>query len=296
MEKKIIAVVGATGNQGKGVVDALVKEGSFLVRAVTRQPDNYHGKAHEAVKGDLKDAESLVESFQGAHGVFVVTNFWEGADEIAQGRNAMEAAKKSGVKHFIWSTLPNVEVMSGGKFDVPHFTGKAKVDELVKDAGFEHYTFVQAPFYFQNLVGIMAAQGQQDGTMGWTLPIDPAKRVIHMADIHDLGKVVAGAFLHPEKVGKGSYLSLASELNSFNDILAAFKENGKEYSFHQVPADVFSGFFEGAGELAQMFAYFEAHTYMGENAEPRIQLAKEIATEELTSLRDWIQQNIKQYA
>jgi uncharacterized protein YbjT (DUF2867 family) len=244
----------------------------------------------------LKDAESLVESFQGAHGVFVVTNFWEGADEIAQGRNAMEAAKKSGVKHFIWSTLPNVEVMSGGKFDVPHFTGKAKVDELVKDAGFEHYTFVQAPFYFQNLVGIMAAQGQQDGTMGWTLPIDPAKRVIHMADIHDLGKVVAGAFLHPEKVGKGSYLSLASELNSFNDILAAFKENGKEYSFHQVPADVFSGFFEGAGELAQMFAYFEAHTYMGENAEPRIQLAKEIATEELTSLRDWIQQNIKQYA
>jgi uncharacterized protein YbjT (DUF2867 family) len=291
MEKKIITVIGATGAQGKGVVNALVKDGTFRVRAITRNPDNYSGKANEVVKADLTDLNSLTAAFKGAHGVFVVTNFWEGADEIAQGKIAIQAAKDAGVKHFVWSTLPDVEKISNRKFDVPHFTGKAKVDELIKAAGFENYTFVQPPFYFQNLTGIMGAQTQQDGSMGWTLPIDPKAKAIHMSDINDLGKVVAGAFLNPNKVGNGSYLSLATELNSYNDVLSAFKANGKDYSFEQVPTEVFSTFFEGAGEIAQMLAYFEAHTYMGPNSETQIELAKEIATEEFTSLNEWIKQN-----
>ncbi len=291
MEKKIIAVVGATGSQGKGVVNALKKDGTFKVRAITRNPEKYQGTADEVVQGDLTDLESLAKAFKNAYGVFVVTNFWEGADELAQGRTAVEAAKKANADHFIWSTLPNVEEISGGNFDVPHFTGKAKVDELVKNAGFPLYTFVQPPFYFQNLTGALAAQQQQDGSIGWTLPIDPAKRVIYMSDINDLGKVVAGAFLNPEKAGKGSYLSLATGLYSFDDVIAAYKSNGKDYSFTQVPGEVFSTFFEGAGEIAQMLAYFEAHTYMGSNAEPRIQLAKEIATGEYNELNEWIKQN-----
>jgi len=291
MENKTIAVIGATGSQGKGVVNALVKEGSFKVRAITRNPDKYAGNADEVVQADLTDLSSLTEAFKGAYGVFVVTNFWEGADEMAQGKIAIKAAKDAGVNHFIWSTLPDVEKISNGKFDVPHFTGKAKVDKLVKEAGFENYTFVQPPFYFQNLTGQMGSQTQQDGSMGWTLPIDPTKKAIHMSDINDLGKVVAGAFLNPDKVGHGSYLSLATELNSYNDILDAFKANGKVYSFNQVPTEVFSSFFEGAGEIAQMLAYFEAHTYMGPNSDKSIQLAKEIATDEFNSLNDWIKQN-----
>lgn len=291
MEKRIIAVIGATGAQGKGVVNALVNEGTFKVRAITRNPDNYIGKAEEVVKGDLTDLNSLKEAFKNTYGVFVVTNFWEGADEISQGKTAIQAAKSAGVKHFIWSTLPNVEKISNHKFDVPHFTGKAKVDEWVKNAGFEYYTFVQPPFYFQNFTGQLAAQPKEDGTIGWTLPIDPSKKVIHMADINDLGKVVAGAFLNPEKAGKGSYLSLATEQNSFNEVLASYKANGKEYSFTQVPGEVFSTFFEGAGEISEMLAYFEAHTYMGPNSEARIRLANEVATEHFVSLNEWIKKN-----
>ena len=291
MENKTIAVIGATGSQGKGVVNALIKEGSFKVRAISRNPNNYSGKAHEVVKADLTDLSTLTQAFKDTHGVFVVTNFWEGADEIAQGKIAIQAAKDARVNHFIWSTLPDVEKISKGKFNVPHFTGKAKVDELVKEAGFENYTFVQPPFYFQNLTGQMGSQTQQDGSTGWTLPIDPTVKGIHMSDINDLGKVVAGAFLNPDKVGNGSYVSLATEFNSFNDILDAFKANGKEFSFNQVPVEVFSSFFEGAGEIAQMLAYFEAHTYMGPNSDAQIQLAKEIATENFTSLNEWIKQN-----
>ena len=291
MNKEIIAVIGATGAQGKGVVDALVKEGTFNTRAITRNPEKYSGKASEVVSGDLNNIQSLKDAFKNAYGVFVVTNFWEGIDEIAQGKNAIDAAKAAGIKHFIWSTLPDVESISNGEFDVPHFTRKAKVDELVRSAGFKYYTFVQPPFYFQNLTQRMAPQPQQDGSAGWTLPINPTKKAFHMSDINDLGKVVTGAFLHPEKVGKGAYLSLATELNSFYEIMNAYKANGKEYSFTQVPAEVFSTFFEGAKEVAEMLMYFEKYTYMGPGSKPHIELAKEIATEEFVPLREWIGQN-----
>src|SRR5450432_291160 len=291
MDRKIIVVIGATGLQGKGVVNALSYEGTFNVRATTRHPEKYSGKAHEVVFGDLNNLQSLKDAFKNAYGVFVVTNFWEGTDEIAQGKNAVDASKAAGIKHFVWSTLPDVESISNGELDVPHFTKKAKVDDLVRRAGFKYYTFVQPPFYFQNFIHLMAPQPKQDGSAGWALPIDPTKKAFHMSDINDLGKVVTGIFLQPEKVGNGAYLSLSTELNSFNDILKAFKENGKDYTFTQVPTEVFSTFFEGAKEVAGMLKYFEKHTYMGPNTEEKIELAKKIANKEFVPLTKWISQN-----
>lgn len=292
MEKKTIVVIGATGLQGKSVVNELFNHDAFHVRAITRNPNNYKGAAHESVKADLKDIASLKNAFKDAYGVFAVTNFWEGADEVAQGKNAINAAKEAGVKHFIWSTLPNVELISDKEFEVPHFTGKAKVDNFVKSAGFKYHTFVQPPFYYQNFSGMLSAQPKDDGTIGWTLPIDPTKQVIHMSDINDLGKVVTGAFLQPDAISNGSYLSLATELNSFNDILKSFKVNGNDYSFTQVPGDLFSTFFEGAKELTEMFGYFEKYTYMGPNSKKQIELAKKVAIDEFTSLDKWIKSGI----
>ena len=291
MNRKIIAVIGATGSQGKGLINALVNEDTFDVRAITRYPEKYSGKANEVVFGDLNNLQSLKNAFKNAYGVFVVTNFWEGADEIAQGKNAVDAAKAAGIEHFVWSTLPDVESISDGEFEVPHFTNKAKVDGLVRSAGFKYYTFVQPPFYFQNFLHLMTPQPKQDGSAGWALPIDPTRKAFHMADINDLGKVVTGALLHPEKVGNGAYLSLATELNSFNDILQAYKENGKEYTVTQVSPEVFFTFFEGAKEVAAMLRYFEKYTYMGPNSKPQIELATEIATEEFVPFKEWISKN-----
>src|ERR1700757_4190887 len=151
--KKLIAVIGATGQQGGGVLRALQARGQFKVRALTRNPDKHRELAEEVVEADLGKPETLKAAFEGAHGVFLVTNFQEaGTDEVKQATAAIRVAKDAGVKHLIWSTLPDVEAISGGKFDVPHFTGKAKIDRIVKEAGFVHHTFVIAPFYYQNLV------------------------------------------------------------------------------------------------------------------------------------------------
>src|SRR5882724_8524043 len=166
--RKLIAVVGATGLQGGGVVRALQARSQFKLRALTRDPDKHRNLAEEVVAADLNRPETLEAAFKAAHGVFLVTNFWEqGADEVKQATAAVRAAKQAGVQHFVWSTLPDAEAISGGKLHVPHFTGKAKVDRIVSDAGFAHHTFVIAPFFYQNLAGLLAPQKQEDGTLGW---------------------------------------------------------------------------------------------------------------------------------
>src|ERR1700674_5360864 len=185
--KNRIAAIGATGQQGGAVLRALQASGQFKVRALTRNPGKHRGLAGEVVEADLNRPETLKAAFKGAYGVFLVTNFWEqGTDELKQAIAAVRAAKDAGVKHFIWSTLPDVEAISGGKFHVPHFTGKARIDRIVKEAGFSHYTFVIAPFFYQNLVGVLAPQKQADGSLGWALPLDPDVRSIHMGDIREL--------------------------------------------------------------------------------------------------------------
>src|SRR2546428_10864418 len=193
-DKKVIAVIGATGQQGGGVVRALQARGQFTVRALTRNPDKHRELAEEVVEAALDKPETLKAAFEGAHGVFLVTNFYGGADELKQATAAIRAAKDAGVKHFVWSTLPDVDAISGGKFNVPHFTGKAKIDRVVKEAGFENYTFVIAPFYYQNLAGVLAPHKQADGSMGWALPLDPTRRVICMGDINELRHIVARRF------------------------------------------------------------------------------------------------------
>src|SRR5438034_5066230 len=292
-EKKLIAVVGATGQQGGGVVRALQASGQFKVRALSRDPGKHRELADEVVEADLDRPETLKAAFAGAHGVFLVTNFWEpGTDELKQATAAVRAAKEAGVNHFIWSTLPDVEVISGGKLHVPHFTGKAKVDRIVKEAGFAHHTFVIAPFFYQNLLGLMAPQKQEDGTLGWALPIDPTVRGIHMGDIRELGSIVAGAFGHPDQAGNGEYLPLVGDFMSFNEIVDTLNRQGHDFSFKRVPPEVFATFFPGAAEIAATFAWFEAHTYLGSDSADSIALANKVAGRKPTPFSTWARANL----
>src|SRR5450631_3170754 len=242
--KKLIAVVGATGHQGGAVVRALQASGQFKVRALSRNPVKHRELADEVVEADLNRPETLKAAFADAHGVFLVTNFREaGTDEFKQATAAVRAAKDAGVKHFVWSTLPNVEAISGGKFDVPHFTGKAKIDWIVKEAGFPHHTFVIAPGYYQNFVGFLAPHKQADGSVGWALPLDPDVRCLHMGDIRELGNIVAGAFAHPDQAGNGEYLPLVGDFLSFNEIVETLNRQGHNFSYKQVPKESFAGAF-----------------------------------------------------
>jgi uncharacterized protein YbjT (DUF2867 family) len=286
--KKLIAVVGATGHQGGAVVCALKASGQFKVRALTRNPTKHLQLAGEVVLADLNRPETLKSAFAGAHGVFLVTNPREpDSDERKQALAAVQAAKDAGVQHFIWSTLPNVETISRGALDVPHFTNKAKVDRVLSEAGFAHHTFVIAPFFYQNLIGAMSPQKHADGTLGWLLPLDPEKRVIHMGDINELGPLVVGAFAQPDLAGNGEQLPLVGDFLSFNAIIATLNRQGHKFSFKQVPQEVFAGWFPGAKEIAEMLAYFDAHTYLGVDSREAIALANKVAGQQPTKFAAW---------
>ena len=287
-DRELIAVIGATGQQGGAVVRALQADGQFTVRALTRNPDQNRELGDEVVEADLNRPETLEAAFEGAHGVFLVTNFWEkGTDEVRQATAAIGAARAAGVKHIVWSTLPDVEAISGGKFHVPHFTGKAKVDRIVTDAGFAHHTFVIAPFYYANLAGPLAPQRQADGSLGWALPIDPGVRCIHMGDIREIGGLVVGAFAHPDQAGNGEYLPLVGDFMSFNDIVATLNRQGHHVSFKQVRKQDFATLFAGAAEIADNLGYFQAHTYLGSASHERVVLANQIGGRRPTNFATW---------
>ncbi|MCA9688016.1 MAG: NmrA family NAD(P)-binding protein [Myxococcales bacterium] len=292
--KPIIAVFGATGRQGGGVVRALQRQGMFRVRAITRDARKAEGLADEVVEADLRAPETLAPALAGAHGVFLVTNFWApGADEKAEAEAAIAAAKQAGVAHLIWSTLPDVEAIAGGRFDVAHFTTKANVDAVVRAAGFPRHTFVEAPFYYQNLAGVMRPQPQADGSAAWTVPMDPDARVLHMGDIDELGSVVAGAFANPERVGDGQHLAHAGDLKSWSDLAAILNEQGHNVRVQQVPGEVYDGFYPGAVEMRHMMQYFAAHTYFGPEAAQKIERAREVATQPATSFADWAREHLQ---
>src|SRR5438045_2805447 len=114
-DKKIIAVVGATGAQGGGLCEAILSDpnGGFACRAITRDPSKDKAKAlaargAEVVRADLDDVASLGAAFAGAYGIYCVTNFWEhfsAEKEKQQAKNLADAAHDSGAEHVIWSTL-----------------------------------------------------------------------------------------------------------------------------------------------------------------------------------------------
>src|SRR5260370_31129767 len=229
---KLIAVIGATGQQGGAVVGALQGSSQFKVRALSRNPDKHRELADEVVKADLNRPETLRAAFEGPHGVFLVTNFWEkGTDELVEATTAVRAARDAGVKHFIWSTLPDVEAISGGEFHVAHFTGKAKIDRIVAEARFSSHTFVIAPFYYQKLVGALGPPNQTNGSAGWALPLDPDVRCLHMGDIRDLGNIVAGAFARPDVAGNCEDLPLVVDFIGFNYVVGTANRQRHKCSF-----------------------------------------------------------------
>jgi uncharacterized protein YbjT (DUF2867 family) len=167
-DKKVIAVAGATGAQGGGLVRAILSDanGGFAARALTRDVGSDKAKdlaklGAEVVAADLDDLESLKRAFHGAHGAYCVTFFWAHLSperEVAEATAMASAAKHAGLQHVIWSTLEDtrkyVPLSDGrmptlqGKYKVPHFDGKGEADHVFTDLGVPT-TFLLTSFYWR---------------------------------------------------------------------------------------------------------------------------------------------------
>jgi len=243
--KPTIVVLGATGAQGGAVVDALVALNKYHIRGVTRntasdKAKELEKKGVEVVKADLKNKEEILAAFKGAEGVFAVTNFWDPdiypnniALEVKQGKIIADAAKDVGVKKFIWSSLHDVHKITGGILELPHFTGKHKVQEYIQSIGLPA-AFVYAGFYWSNLGSFFPPQFDPDGTPRFTLPFKPHTKVPGL-DIYDFGPIVREMFEKFDEF-KGKNVLAASEYLTMPEMLDIYtKVTGQKV--HYDPAD-----------------------------------------------------------
>jgi uncharacterized protein YbjT (DUF2867 family) len=298
-EKKIIAVAGATGAQGGGLVRAILADpdGGFAVRALTRDPASDKAKELErlgakVVAADLDDPESVRKAFEGAHGAFCVTFYWahySPEKEMAQARAMAEAAKATGVKHVIWSTLEDTRKLVPlsdnrmptlmGKYKVPHFDGKGEADRYFTDLNLP-VTFLLASFYWDNLIHFgMGPKRGDDGKLAFTLPMDNKKMPGIAAE--DIGRCTYGIF----KGGHayvGRTVGIAGEHLNGREMAAALSQAlGEEVSHNAISPEIFRGFgFPGADDLGNMFQYYRdfedavcgAHSVQtSRNLNPRLQ-------------------------
>jgi uncharacterized protein YbjT (DUF2867 family) len=272
--KRVIAVVGATGAQGGGLVRAILndKNGPFTARAITRKVDSDKAKAladagAEVVAADLDDVKSLKKAFEGAHGAFCVTNFWEHfkpEKEISQARNMAQAAKEAGVHHVIWSTLEDtrksIPVSDDrmptlmGKYKVPHFDGKGEADAIFTELGVPT-TFLVTSFYWENFIYFgMGPKKGADGKLAITLPMGNKKLPSIAAE--DIGKTAYAIFEEgDELIGQtvgvaGGHLTGAQMAKSLSKAL------GQPVNYNAVTPAAFRAFgFPGADDLGNMFQF-----------------------------------------
>src|SRR5256884_1674870 len=274
-DKKIIAVMGATGSQGGGLVRAILndKNGSFAARAITRNPNSEKAKAladagAEVVAGDVDDVKSLRKAFDGAHGAFCVTFFWEHLKpekELSHARNLAQAAKDAGVHHVIWSTLEDTRKSVPlsddrmptlmGKYKVPHFDAKGEADEIFRQLGVPT-TFLLASFYWENFIYFgMGPKKGPDGKLTISLPMGTKKLAGIAAE--DIGKVAYAIFEKgDEMIGKrvgvaGGHLTGAQMAKSFSKAL------GQEVRYNAITPAAFRALgFPGADDLGNMFQFY----------------------------------------
>jgi hypothetical protein len=273
-EKKIIAVLGATGAQGGGLCRSILSEGAgeFQVRAITRDPSKASAQAlasmgAEVVAADLDQVDTVVQAFQGAHGVFGVTNFWEHQSAPREKHQAAAiaiAAQAADVKHIVWSTLEDTRdyIMSEdtslpflqGKYRVPHLDCKNETN-----AYFEKLptTYLVTSFFWENIYNFgFCPKKNEHGEWVWTMPFHPHTKLAGMAT-KDIGIGAHQIFKQGESL-VGRTVGVVNEsptLQEMNDIFA--EHFNLKVTYNGIEPETFRSFgFPGADELGNNFQYF----------------------------------------
>ncbi len=273
-EKKIIAVVGATGAQGGGLVRAILSDASsgFTARAITRDVNSDKAKGlaklgAEVVAADVDDVESLKRAFTGASGAFCVTFFWEHFSpekEFAQATAMAKAAKHAGLEHVIWSTLEDTRKWVPlsdnrmptlmGKYKVPHFDAKGEADQVFTELGLPT-TFLLTSFYWENLIYFgMGPKRGTDGRLAITFPMGDKK--LPGIAVEDIGKCAYGIFKKGREFISKTVGVAGEHLTGAQMAAALTKALNQEVRYNDVPPEVYRSFgFPGADDLGNMFQF-----------------------------------------
>lgn len=311
---KILAVFGATGQQGSSIVNYVLNDPEFSqqfkIRAITRDTTSEKAKELskkvEVVQGDVLDKSSLGPALTGVHTVYAMSTPSFGPDgpdvEFNSGKAIADAAVEKGVEYFVWSTLPAVSKISGGKYTkVGPFEAKARVEEYIRSLSIKS-SFISLGYFMENLAGqpYLAPRPAPDGT--WTLerPNSPNTQLTMLDAIGDTGKFFGAILAEPDKY-EGKTFCAAQGLYTLEEVAAHLsKSTGKTVVYKQVPMEDFLKALPFDGPLADVFAeafkYGEEFGYFGPGTKELVEWAVENARGRLSSLEEFLEAHPLQLA
>ncbi|GAA1668993.1 NmrA/HSCARG family protein [Fodinicola feengrottensis] len=269
---RVVAVVGATGKQGGGLVRAIAADtaGGFVARALTRDGKSEAARqladlGVEVVEADLDEPASIEAAFAGAYGAYCVTFPSAGfgpEKEIEHARTMADAAHGNGLAHVIWSTLEDTRDFVSlddermptllGKYKVPPFDVKGEADAVFAEVP---TTFLRTTFYWENMFfPVLGPKRDTDGTLTLTLPLGGAKLAGIAAQ--DIGRCAYAILRRPELIGET--VSITGENLTGTQMAAALTAApGESVRFKDIaPAD-FRGLFPGADAIGNMFQFYQ---------------------------------------
>ena len=255
----LITIVGALGKQGRSVAHTLLQSGRYRVRALTRRVDApeaqslaRQGAELISVSLEVGHKKDLVDAFRGSYGVFLMTPPISppATHEADLGKQQADAAVEAGVQHIIFSSLENVEKITGGKKWVPHFTDKAKVEEYIRTLPVTS-SFIYNAFFYTNWLEYFPPRMDGD-TLLFAIYLPEDFRAPFVDPLTAPGPAVLEIFSNPDKY-TGKSLPVIGDIISPNEMVEAFRRvTGKKAAYR--PAFTREAFVEyfpvfGANEL-----------------------------------------------
>jgi uncharacterized protein YbjT (DUF2867 family) len=303
---KLLVVIGATGQQGGSVVNAVLDDAQlskeYSIRGTTRDPSQASAQALakkgvEVVKADVEDAASLKKAFEGAYVVFANTvTIYDGhthEHEVSHGRALADAAVSAGVQYYIYSTLPNAGKISGGKLkNMGHFDGKEEVEQYIRTLPMKSAFFAPGSF-MSNFSATMAPHPIGEGSYALFNFVSPETKLPLIDTAGDTGKFIA-AILADFPRYEGKVLSASTALYTFSEIVDSMsKASGKSVTYKQLPEETWRGFLPPTmkDHVAEMMQYIQDYGYYGEDTEDKVKWSAEQARGRLATLDEYFEAN-----
>jgi uncharacterized protein YbjT (DUF2867 family) len=302
---KLLVIFGATGQQGGSILSYVLNDGElskqYSIRAITRDPSSPSAQALkkmgvDVVKADSTDEPTLHVAMKGAHTVFALTAPTFGPDakarEVAQGKAIADVAVAESVQYIIFSTLPHVSTVSGGKYTkVTGFDAKAEIREYILRLPIRSAFFAPGSF-MQNFQGIMAPRPNGSGAYVIARHISPHTQLPLIDTVGDTGKYVGAILAEPDKY-EGKVFCAATALYSMEEIAQTIsKVSGKIVTYEQISEETFrQGLPPWGGILIEMMLYQQDFGYYGPETKDLVAWAAGNARGKVHTFEEYLTKN-----
>ena len=301
---KILAVFGATGQQGSSIVDHVLNDPElsrqYKIRAITRDVNSDKAKQLaakvEVVHGDVLNRSSLETALTGVHTVFIMTAPFLGPDvEYNAVKTIADIALEKDAKYLIFSTLPSIDKLSGGKYTkVTPFDTKARAEQYMCGLPIQS-AFCSLGSFMENFEGTsyLTPQKEEDGTWAVALHVSPDIQWPLVNATRDTGKFVGAILAEPDKYA-GKTLCGATKLYSLHEMIDIMsKATGKDITYKRISEEEFKKRMKlpeaFVGLAMEMTAFLDETGYFGPESEELVAWAAENARGELGTFEEYLE-------